>query len=129
MYKVHGKPNISQKAQIGDGTRIGHNVFIGGNVVIGDNCNIQGNVFIPDGVIIGNNVFIGPCVCFTNVKHRKNFGKHIFAETWVGDNVIIGANATILSAIVIRKGAMIGAGAVVTKDVPCGKTVKGNPAK
>ena len=114
---------------IGNFCNIGALVEIRKDVIIGDNCKIQAFVFIPEGIRIGNNVFIGPHVCFTNDKHPKAVGDWQLLYTHVEDDVSIGAGAVILPGIRIGKGAVIGAGAVVTKSVPPGETVKGNPAK
>jgi acetyltransferase-like isoleucine patch superfamily enzyme len=110
---------------------IGSYVEIGRGVVIGDNCKIETGAFIPPGIIIKNNVFIGPHTCFTNDKkpdltNNKSFS---ITPTLVEDGAAIGANATIVCGVTIHKNALIGAGAVVTKDVPENKTVVGNPAK
>lgn len=115
--------------KIGKDCNIGTLVEIRKDVIIGDRCKIQAFVFIPEGICIGNNVFIGPHVCFTNDKYPSatNYGK--FMKTIVEDGANIGANATILCGIKIGRGATIGAGAVVTKDVPAWTTVVGNPAK
>lgn len=103
-------------------------VFIGDKVVMGKNVNYQEFVFIPNGVTIGNNVFIAPHVCFTNDKYPPSKGKH-WRPIIVEDNVVIGANATILPGVTLKKGCKVGAGAVVTKDVEAGIIVVGNPAK
>lgn len=102
--------------------------WIGGKVKIGDKCKIQAFCFIPDGVTLGNNVFLGPSVVFTNDKHPPS-GRKGWSETKVEDGVSIGANATILPGLTIGRGAMIGAGSVVTKNVPSGETWVGNPAR
>ena len=115
---------------IGIGNKIHHTVFIGPNVVIGDYCNIQAMTFIPDNVIIKSNVFIGPGVIFCNDKYPPSKGKWKDTEpTIVEDGVSIGANATILPSLTLGKGCRVGAGAVVTKDIPPNTLVKGNPAK
>ena len=112
-----------------ENTRIHPPVYIGLDAKIGDNCKIQAFAFIPDNVEIGNYVFIGPHVVFTNDKYPPSNGKwKEDAPTVVEDCASIGANATILPGVRIGKGAKIGAGAVVTRDVRAGATVVGNPA-
>ncbi|OAI48187.1 acetyltransferase [Gammaproteobacteria bacterium SCGC AG-212-F23] len=120
---------------IGDDTKIGTFVEIQKNAIIGKRCKISSHTFICEGVHIGNDVFIGHGVIFTNDKNPRASinGQPItdqwtLAETYIEDNVSIGSNATILCGIRIHQGAVIGAGAVVTKDVPAGVTVVGNPA-
>ncbi len=120
--------NIGSGAVIGDGSRIHSHVWIGDTVRIGKNCKVEAFAFIPNGVTIENNVFIGPHVCFTNDKHPPSHGKG-WSETVVRRGAKIGANATILPGITIGEQAMVGAGAVVTSDVPARATVVGNPAR
>lgn len=124
----HPEKSVILTEDIGEGTKIHALVWIGKDVHIGDNCMIQAMCFIPDWVSIGNDVFIGPSVVFTNDKHPPSYGKH-WARTEVGDGAVIGANATILPGIRIGKNAVVGAGSVVTKSVPDGATVIGNPAR
>ena len=114
---------------IGKDCNVGALVEIRADVIIGDECKIQAFTFIPGGVRIGDRVFIGPRVTFTNDKHPKAVGGWIPLETWVEDDVNIGAGAVILPGITLGKGCTVGAGAVVTKDVSPGITVVGNPAK
>ncbi len=123
---------------IGAYSRVGAFVEIQRDVTIGDNCKISTHSFICSGVRIGDRVFIGHGVTFTNDKHPracnadgspKGPGDWTMSETFVEDDASIGSGATILCGIRIGKGAMIGAGAVVTRDVPAGTTVIGNPAK
>lgn len=121
----HPELSVLLDCKVGENCTIHAPVWIGNNVAIGDNCKIQAFCFLPDGVVLGNNVFVGPHVCFTNDLHPPS---NMWLWTVVEDEVSIGANATILPGIRICKGAVIGAGAVVTKSVPTGVTVYGNPA-
>jgi len=144
--QIKGKGSIVSDCEIGEGTviwhycnlygcKIGKNckiasyVEIGKDVVIGDNCKIEAFTFIPSGVKIGNRVFIGPHVCFINDKWPKATGEWEICETIVEDDVSIGANSTILAGVTIGKGAMIGAGSVVTRDVPANAVIYGEKAK
>lgn len=111
---------------IGKNCTIHSHVWIADRVNIGDNVKVQAFTFIPQGVRIGNDVFIGPRVTFTNDKHPPS---NEWLITIVSDHVSIGAGAVILPGINIGKGAKIGAGAVVTKDVPENVLVYGNPAR
>lgn len=123
--------HVMPKAKIGKNCILGQNVFVGDNVVIGDNCKIQNNVSVYDGVILEEDVFVGPSVVFTNVKYPRAFTnqKDNFWKTVVKKGATIGANATIICGNRIGQYAYIGAGAVVTHDVPDGVTVMGNPAR
>lgn len=113
---------------IGKNCRIAEFVEIGGSI-IGDNCKIQAFVFIPPNVEIESDVFIGPHTCFTNVKHPRATRKGQFEKTLVKKGATIGANCTILCGVTIGENAVVGAGAVVVRDVPPDTTVVGNPAK
>ena len=148
-YNKHTTAVIDEGAQIGDGTNIWHFSHIMSDAVIGENCNIGQNVFIDNGVIIGqrvkiqNNVsvyngvicedevFIGPSVVFTNVINPRSAieRKNEFKKTVVRKGASIGANATIVCGNEIGQYAMIGAGAVVTKNVKAYALIVGNPAK
>lgn len=121
---------VLKEAQIGRDCNICAHTFIENDVIIGDNVTVKCGVQLWDGLRVGNNVFIGPNVTFCNDKHPKS-GNHGFEclATIVEDDVSIGANATILPGVRLGKGCVIGAGAVVTKDVRSGITVVGNPAK
>ena len=114
--------------QIGSNGSIHSHVWIGNDVVIGNGVSIQAFTFIPEWVTIGNNVFLGPRVTFTNDKKPPSYGKH-WARTIVEDCVSFGAGAIILPGVTLGEGCIIGAGAVVTKNVPPGETWIGNPAK
>ncbi|EPC3719825.1 TPA: acyltransferase [Escherichia coli] len=117
-------------AVIGRNCNICANVLVENDVIIGNNVTIKSGVYIWDGVILEDNVFIGPCVAFTNDKYpRSKEYPNVFLKTRVKKGASIGANATILPGIEIGEGAIIGAGSVVTKDVPPYSIVTGNPAK
>lgn len=123
--------HIMSGSTMGENCSLGQNCMIGANVIIGNNLKAQNNVQIFEGVKIGDNVFLGPGVVFTNILRPRAFisQKHNFKQTLVKDGVSIGANATILCGITIGEYAFIGAGSVVTKDVPSFALVRGNPAK
>jgi len=122
---------IMHDAVIGNNCVIGNGVFIDRHVVIGDNVKIMNKALIYRGVKIADDCFIGPAVCFTNDKNpRQNKTRDITSPKWsVGTGASIGANATILCDINIGEYALIGAGAVVTKDVEPHGLVMGNPAR
>tara|TARA_Y100000004_G_C8876808_1_gene395806 strand:+ start:183 stop:596 length:414 start_codon:yes stop_codon:yes gene_type:complete len=113
---------------IGKDSFIGPFVEIQSDVNIGSNTRISSHSFICSGVSIGNNCFIAHGVMFVNDNFDAPPENWILRKTTIGNNVRIGSNATILP-VNIGDGAIIGAGAVVTKDVPPNTTVKGNPAK
>lgn len=115
--------------KIGKNCKIGAYVEIGRGVVIGDNCKIEAYAFIPPGVTIEDDVFVGPHACFTNDRHPSAVGEWEITPTMVKRGASIGANATIICGITIGEKALVGAGAVVTKDVPPGATVVGIPAR
>ena len=121
---------VLKGAKIGRNCNICAHTFIENDVVIGDNVTVKCGVQLWDGLHIGNNVFIGPNATFCNDKNPKS-GNHDFEclQTVVEDDVSIGANATILPGIQLGRGCVVGAGAVVTKNVSPGLTVVGNPAK
>lgn len=121
---------ILEGANIGCDCNICAHTLIENDVVIGDNVTVKSGVYIWDGTRIGNDVFIGPCVAFTNDKMpRSKVYPQKFMNITIHDHASIGANATILPGVTIGRFAMVGAGAVVTKDVPAGAVVIGNPAK
>jgi UDP-2-acetamido-3-amino-2,3-dideoxy-glucuronate N-acetyltransferase len=115
--------------KIGKNCKIGAYVEVGRGSVIGDNCKIEAFAFIPSGVTIEDDVFVGPHACFTNDLHPKAVGDWEVTPTLVKKGASIGANATIICGNTIGEGALVGAGAVVTKDVPAGTLVVGCPAK
>lgn len=124
--------HIRKGADIGKNCNIGQNVFIDGGVTIGDRVKIQNNVSVYRGVSVGDGAFLGPSCVFTNVKKPRSLhprDKKDFGKTSVGKGATVGANATIICGNNIGGHAFIGAGAVVTKDVPDYALVVGNPAK
>ena len=123
--------HIMTGANIGEGCNIGQNVMVSSGVVLGKNVKVQNNVSLYTGVICEDDVFLGPSCVFTNVINPRSAvnRKNEFAPTHVGKGATIGANATILCGRHIGAYAFIGAGAVVTKDVPDFALVIGNPAR
>lgn len=120
---------VLERAEIGENCNICSHCFVENDVVIGNNVTIKCGVQVWDGIRIEDDVFIGPNVTFTNDKSpRSKVYPDVFETTVVRKGASIGANATILPGIEIGEGAMVGAGAVVTKDVPPHATVVGNPA-
>lgn len=115
--------------KIGKNCKIGAYVEIGRGVEIGDNCKIEAYAFIPPGVTIEDDVFVGPHACFTNDKVPRAVGEWGITPTRVERGASIGANATIVCGITIGENAIVGAGAVATKDVPPDTIVVGCPAK
>jgi acetyltransferase-like isoleucine patch superfamily enzyme len=121
---------IFENARIGSNCNICANVLIENDVVIGNNVTIKSGVQLWDGVRIEDNVFIGPNATFTNdLIPRSKVYPEQFLQTVIKAGASIGANATILPGITIGENAMVGAGSVVTKDIPAGMVVIGNPAK
>ena len=122
--------HVLSGAKIGKNCNICDHVFVENDVVIGDDVTIKCGVQIWDGVRLGDRVFIGPNATFTNdIRPRSKQYPDTFAQTIVEDDASIGANATILPNLTISRGAMVGAGAVVTRSVPPYAIVAGNPAK
>ena len=120
---------VLQNAMIGENCNICAHTLIENDVIIGNNVTIKSGVYVWDGITLEDNVFIGPCVAFTNDKKpRSKQYPDSFAKTVIEEGASIGANATILPGIKIGKNALVGAGAVVTKDVPENAIVIGNPA-
>jgi UDP-2-acetamido-3-amino-2,3-dideoxy-glucuronate N-acetyltransferase len=148
-YFVHESSYVDEGAEIGEGTKIWHfchimsgakigkkcsigqNVSVGGRAVIGDGVKIQNNVSVYDDVIIEDAVFCGPSCVFTNVINPRAFieRKHEYRKTVVKKGASIGANATIVCGVTIGEYALIGAGSVVTRDVPAYALAYGNPAR
>ena len=131
--KIWHFSHIQSGAKIGKGCSIGQNVNIGNNVKIGNHVKIQNNVSVYEGVELEDYVFCGPSMVFTNIKvPRSEFpqqGSEFYAKTLVKKSASIGANATVVCGVTIGEYAMIGSGAVVTKDVPDFALVIGNPGR
>ena len=117
--KVWHFSHISKDAFIGNNCILGQNVYVGPSVKIGNNVKIQNNVSIYEGVTLEDGVFCGPSCVFTNVLNpRSNFEKkNQFKKTFVCRNATIGANSTIICGVKIGTSSLIGAGALVTKDI------------
>lgn len=146
---IHPTAEVSDRAKIGNGTKIWHHAQVRENAEIGENCNIGKGVYIDFGVKIGNNVkiqnyvsiyhgvvieddvFIGPSATFTNdlYPRAKYWGEERLVKTLVKKGASIGANATIVCGLTVGEYAMVGAGSVVTKDVPQHALVLGVPAR
>lgn len=148
-YFVHESSYVDDGCTIGKGTKIWHFSHVMSGCIIGENCNLGQNVVVSPGVVLGNNVkvqnnvsiytgvicdddvFLGPSMVFTNVINPRSAvsRKDQYLKTKVGKGASIGANATIVCGHNIGEFAFIGAGAVVTKDVPAYALVVGNPSK
>lgn len=150
-YFVHESSYIDENVQIGEGTKIWHfchvqsgarlgkkcilgqNVNVGSNVTIGNHVKIQNNVSIYEGVTLENYVFCGPSMVFTNINNPRSkypqAGSQYYIKTLVKEGASLGANCTIICGHTIGRFAFVGAGAVVTKDVPDFAMLVGNPAR
>jgi len=147
-YFAHPTAIVDEGAQIGDDSRVWHfvhvcagarigcnvslgqNVFVANRVVIGDRCKIQNNVSVYDNVTLEEGVFCGPSMVFTNVYNPRSLveRKDEYRDTLVKKGATLGANCTIVCGVTIGAFAFVGAGAVVTRDVPAYALVVGSPA-
>ncbi len=136
--RVYHQAQVREGATLGDNCILGKGVYIDSGVQVGKNCKFQNRVSVFHGVTIEDGVFCGPHVCFTNdLQPRavnpdgslKSDADWSEAKTLVREGAAIGANSTIVAGIVIGKWAMVGSGAVVTRDVPDYGLVYGNPAR
>lgn len=148
-YTAHPSAIVDEGAQIGDGSRVWHfvhvcggarvgkgvslgqNVFVGNKVIIGDQCKIQNNVSVYDNVTLEEGVFCGPSMVFTNVYNPRALieRKSEYRDTLVKKGATLGANCTIVCGVTVGEHALVGAGAVINRDVPAYALMVGVPAR
>lgn len=123
--------HVCSGAQIGEGCSLGQNVFVGNKVTIGNNVKIQNNVSVYDNVHIEDDVFCGPSMVFTNVYNPRSFieRKTEYRDTLVKKGATLGANCTIVCGVIIGEYSLVGAGAVINKNVAAFALMVGVPAK
>ena len=131
--KIWHFSHIQSGSKIGKNCVFGQNVNVGNNVTVGDYVKVQNNVSIYEGVTLEDYVFCGPSMVFTNILNPRcrypQAGSKYYIKTLVKEGASLGANCTIVCGITIGRNAFVGAGAVVTKDVPNFALVVGNPAR
>jgi UDP-2-acetamido-3-amino-2,3-dideoxy-glucuronate N-acetyltransferase len=129
--KIWHFTHVMAGSRIGRRCTIGQNVLVSPEVVVGDNCKIQNNVSLFTGVILEDDVFCGPSMVFTNVVTPRSHvsRRNDYRRTLVQRGATIGANATVVAGHTIGRFAFIGAGTVVTKDIPEYALVVGNPGR
>ncbi len=128
--KIWHFSHVMGSARIGNNCNIGQNVFVDRNVVIGDNVKVQNNVSLYTGVLVEDDVFLGPSAVLTNVTNPRSHvpRKDEFRQTVIRRGATVGANATIVCGLELGAYAFVGAGSVVTHDVPAHALVYGTPA-
>lgn len=129
--KIWHFSHIMENSKIGENCNLGQNVVISPNVILGNNVKIQNNVSVYTGVVCEDNVFLGPSMVFTNIVNPRSaiVRRDNYQKSFVRRGASIGANATIICGNTIGKFSLIGAGSVVTKDIPDYALVIGNPAR
>jgi len=129
--KIWHFSHVMPGATLGDHCSLGQNVYVASSASLGARCRVQNNVSLYDGVSLADDVFIGPSAVFTNVKRPRAdhpTPPEAFARTTVEAGATVGANATIVCGVTLGRRCVVGAGSVVTKDVPPYGVVYGNPA-
>lgn len=123
--------HVMPGAKLGERCSLGQNVFVAGGTRLGNNVKVQNNVSIYEGVVCEDDVFLGPSMVFTNIRNPRSavVRKGQYTETVLEQGASVGANATIVCGIRLGRYCFIGAGSVVTKDVPPYALVVGNPAR
>ncbi|MBK8426438.1 MAG: N-acetyltransferase [Lewinellaceae bacterium] len=129
--KIWHFSHVMPQSEMGENCILGQNVLVSSHVKLGNNVKVQNNVSIYTGVVCEDDTFLGPSMVFTNVINPRSFieRKNEFRTTLVKKGATIGANATVICGLTIGEYALIGAGAVVTRDVPAFALVVGNPAR
>ena len=131
--KIWHFSHVDKGATLGEGCKLGRNVYIGPDVKIGKNVKIQNNVSVYAGVELEDDVFCGPSMVFTNIINPRSAvprnSKEFYKKTLVKKGTTIGANATVVCGNTLGEHSFVGAGSVVTKDVPSYALVYGNPAR
>lgn len=129
--KIWHFSHVMNGSKIGQNCNLGQNVVVSPKVILGNNVRVQNNVSIYEGVICEDDVFLGPSMVFTNVINPRSAvsRKNEYMQTLVKKGASIGANATIVCGVVLGEYCFIGAGSVVTKDVPAYGLVVGNPSR
>lgn len=127
-FKTGHNVLIREKTAVGNNVLVGTNAVIEGNCKIGSNVSIQSNVYVPTDTIIEDYVFIGPCACFTNDKYPIRVDYELKGPV-IRHGASIGANSTFLSGVEVGEGAMVAAGAIVTRDIPPFYLAIGAPAR